>query len=121
MNNMKKLVLIILVCLSAGIAAAGPPDVTSGQEDATPLMAAPVRFFQRFLSGADGDRCPMTPSCSSYAIEAMQRHGAVKGWIMACDRLMRCGHDELKLSPPVRTRQGVRCLDPVDNNDFWQR
>jgi putative component of membrane protein insertase Oxa1/YidC/SpoIIIJ protein YidD len=121
MNNMKKIVLIILMFLSAGIAAAGPPGATYDQENDTPLMAAPVRFFQRFLSNADGDRCPMTPSCSSYAIEAMRRHGAVKGWIMACDRLMRCGHDELKLSPPVRTRQGVRCLDPVDNNDFWQR
>jgi putative membrane protein insertion efficiency factor len=121
MNTMKNLVLVILMCLSAGIAVAGPSDRTSGQEDTTPLMAFPVRLFQRFLSSADGDRCPMTPSCSSYAIEAVQRHGAVKGWIMACDRLMRCGHDELKLSPPVRTRQGLRCLDPLDNNDFWIR
>ena len=84
-----------------------------------PVMAAPIRFFQHFLSGADGHRCPMTPSCSSYALQAMQRHGSVKGWIMACDRLMRCGHDELKLSPSTLTRHGVRCLDPVQNNDFW--
>ena len=40
---------------------------------------------------------------------------------MACDRLMRCGRDELKLSPAVMTRQGIRCQDPLDNNDFWLR
>ncbi|HSO19163.1 MAG TPA: membrane protein insertion efficiency factor YidD [Desulfosarcina sp.] len=85
------------------------------------MMAFPLRFYQRILSGADGDRCPMTPSCSSYAIEAIERYGAVKGWIMASDRLLRCGHDELKLSPSVMTRIGIRCLDPTDNNDFWLR
>jgi len=83
-------------------------------------MTAPIRFFQNYLSAADGDRCPMTPSCSSYAIQAIRRHGAVKGWIMACDRLMRCGHDELRHSPAVRTASGIRCQDPLDNNDLWQ-
>ena len=79
----------------------------------------PIRFFQKYLSGADGHRCPMTPSCSSYALQAMRRHGALKGWIMACDRLMRCGRDELKHSPSTLTRHGIRCQDPVQNNDFW--
>ena len=107
-------------CLLVGFAIAGPPAAkppTPGEN--TPVMAAPIRFFQKYLSGADGNRCPMTPSCSSYAIQAMQRHGTVKGWIMACDRLMRCGHDELKLSPPKMTRHGLRYQDSVDNNDFW--
>ena len=83
-------------------------------------MTVPIRFFQNYLSGADGDRCPMTPSCSSYAIQAVRRHGAVKGWIMACDRLMRCGHDELRRSPSIGTASGIRCLDPIDNNDLWR-
>jgi len=83
-------------------------------------MTAPIRFFQNYLSAVDGDRWPMTPSCSSYAIQAIRRHGAVKGWIMACDRLMRCGHDELRHSPAVRTASGIRCQDPLDNNDLWQ-
>ncbi len=89
--------------------------------ESMPVMAAPIRFFQRYLSGADGHRCPMTPSCSSYALQAVQRHGSLKGWIMASDRLMRCGRDELKLSPSVMTREGIRCQDPVRNNDVWPR
>jgi len=117
---MKYLYLTFIICLLAATALAGPlqPGLET-QEEAIPVMAAPIRFFQKFLSGADGDRCPMTPSCSSYAIQAMQRHGAVKGWVMAADRLIRCGHDELTLSPSVMTRNGARCKDPVDNNDFW--
>ncbi|WP_231716404.1 membrane protein insertion efficiency factor YidD [Desulfosarcina alkanivorans] len=106
--------------MTVGTALAGPPaSPPPVREETIPVMAAPVRFFQKYLSGADGHRCPMTPSCSSYALQAMQRHGAIKGWIMACDRLMRCGHDELRLSPPTLTRHGVRCQDPVQNNDFW--
>lgn len=119
---MKTVTLTVMCCcLLAGIAIAGPLTAEpQAQGDTTPVMVAPIRFFQKYLSGADGNRCPMTPSCSSYAIQAIQRHGTVKGWIMACDRLMRCGHDELKLSPPKMTRHGIRYQDPVDNNDFWQ-
>jgi hypothetical protein len=118
--TMKSLYLIAIFCLLVGPAAAGPSASDPQPEGETmPAMAAPIRLFQRFLSGADGHRCPMTPSCSSYALQAMQRHGSVKGWIMACDRLMRCGRDELKLSPSTLTRHGVRCQDPVQNNDFW--
>ena len=89
--------------------------------DSLLATTAPIRFFQRYLSAADGDRCPMTPSCSHYAIDAIQRHGVVKGWIMTCDRLLRCGRDELTVSPSARTRHGVRVVDPVENNDFWLR
>ena len=87
----------------------------------TPVMAAPIHFYRAFLSRADGHRCPMTPSCSSYALSAMQRHGALMGYIMACDRLMRCGRDELALSQRVMTRDGWRWQDPLDANDFWLR
>jgi putative component of membrane protein insertase Oxa1/YidC/SpoIIIJ protein YidD len=85
------------------------------------LLTGPIHFYQKYLSGADGHRCPMTPSCSGYAVQAIRRHGAFLGWIMACDRLMRCGRDELRHSPSVMTRHGIRCQDPLDNNDFWLR
>ncbi len=119
---MKTIFLAALFFLLVGSALAGPlqPDQATRPEP-TPTMAAPIRFFQNYLSGADGHRCPMTPSCSSYALQAIQRHGAIQGWIMACDRLMRCGHDELNRSPSVLTRQGIRCQDTVQNNDFWLR
>ncbi len=117
---MKTLYMVILFSLLVGTALAGPPvSDPKVPEDSSPVMAAPVRFFRQYLSGADGHRCPMTPSCSSYALQAMQRHGSIKGWIMACDRLLRCGHDELKHSPSAMTRQGLRCQDTIQNNDFW--
>ncbi|WP_319409234.1 membrane protein insertion efficiency factor YidD [uncultured Desulfosarcina sp.] len=111
--------MAILFFLLAGPALAGPPESIPTTDKSMPAAAVPIRFFQKYLSGADGHRCPMTPSCSSYALQAMQRHGSVMGWIMACDRLMRCGRDELKRSPSVMTRNGIRCQDPVQNNDFW--
>ena len=119
---MKTRCLAALFVLFAGTAWAGPQaSGPSPAEESMPVLAAPLRFFQRYLSGADGHRCPMTPSCSSYALQAVERHGSIKGWIMASDRLMRCGRDELKLSPPVMTRDGIRSQDPLVNNDVWPR
>ena len=119
---MKIVYLPLMLLLLAGPAVAGPPEADpASREDSASAMTAPVRFFQRYLSGADGERCPMTPSCSSYALEAIDRYGFVKGWIMASARLLRCGHDELALNPSVMTPSGIRCLDPVTNNDFWLR
>jgi hypothetical protein len=39
--------------------------------------------------------------------------------IMSCDRLMRCGHDELRLSSPIRVNGKIKCHDPVEHYDFW--
>ena len=61
----------------------------------------------------------MHPSCSGYARQAITKHGAALGWVMACDRLMRCGRDEVNLSPPVYEAGVSYCRDPVENNDFW--
>lgn len=119
---MKSIFVFLSFLLIAGSAVAGPFDANDTNEaEPASAITAPIHFFQRFLSGADGNRCPMTPSCSSYAIQAIKRYGALKGWIMASDRLLRCGHDELKLSPSVMTRYGIRSLDPLENNDFWLR
>ncbi|WP_419663929.1 conserved uncharacterized protein, DUF37 [Desulfosarcina variabilis str. Montpellier] len=115
-----KLVIIILLILAGGSACAKPVTSVTNDLQANPTFtASPIHFFRRYLSAADGPRCPMTPSCSSYALSAINRHGALMGWIMACDRLMRCGRDELNHSPMVMTRDGRRCQDPVGNNDFW--
>lgn len=118
--RMKHFYLLICLVLLAGSAQAGPGTLHADtRQSAAPPAGEAIRFYQKFLSGADGHRCPMTPSCSSYALQAIERHGIIKGWIMSCDRLMRCGRDELKRGPKVNTRHGVRCKDPVANNDFW--
>lgn len=79
----------------------------------------PVKFFQKYISPLDGNRCPMYPSCSKYCLEAAQKHGLFMGWIMTCDRLVRCGRDETKRSPAVLVNGVRRSYDPVANNDFW--
>ncbi len=38
---------------------------------------------------------------------------------MTHDRLMRCGRDELELSPTAIVNGKWKCVDPVENNDFW--
>ncbi len=88
-------------------------------EDPTNFVLYPVYFFRKYISSADQDRCPMHPTCSTYSIEAIKKHGPVLGWIMTCDRLMRCGRDEVKLSPPIRIKGKKRCNDPLSDNDFW--
>ena len=52
---------------------------------------AMIRFYQRHLSHRKGrPSCRYIPSCSQYAITAIQRYGAWKGGWMALWRLLRC-------------------------------
>ena len=49
-----------------------------------------VRGYQLFLSPFLPPSCRYTPSCSAYAIEALQRHGALRGGWLALRRIARC-------------------------------
>jgi len=49
-----------------------------------------IRGYQLIISPMIGPRCRFTPTCSHYAIEAIQSHGMIKGcWLAAC-RLVKC-------------------------------
>lgn len=90
--------------------------------EATSPFSALVAFYRgplNHLTAVRAGVCPMKPSCSEYALEAVAKHGEVVGWIMACDRLMRCGRDECRLVSPVHTPEGYRTPDPISANDFW--
>jgi putative membrane protein insertion efficiency factor len=54
------------------------------------LAAVPVHVYRATLSWLLGGQCRFQPTCSKYALEAIERHGAVKGWYLALRRLMRC-------------------------------
>ncbi len=73
--------------------------------------------YRKTISSADGDRCPMYPSCSQYCLDAINKHGWFLGWIMSCDRLVRCGRDELKQCPKIFKNNGFFCYDPVEKNE----
>jgi uncharacterized protein len=49
-----------------------------------------VRAYQYLLSPLIGSQCRFTPTCSHYAAEALQKHGAIKGSFFASGRLLRC-------------------------------
>jgi len=54
------------------------------------LLIAPIRFYQYFLSPWLGRSCRFTPTCSAYAIQAIQTHGAAAGLWLAIRRIGRC-------------------------------
>lgn len=54
------------------------------------LLTKLIRLYQLTLSQVLGQHCRFYPSCSSYAIEAIEEHGAVKGSVLAINRLCRC-------------------------------
>ncbi len=56
------------------------------------LLIIPIRAYQYFLSPlfGIGNSCRYTPSCSQFAIEAIEQHGVFKGLIFSFRRLSRC-------------------------------
>jgi uncharacterized protein len=86
---------------------------------APPAWSSPLVFFQKVISRADGDRDPMYPSCSHYAATVFHRYNPVMAWILTCDRLLRCGHDEIRLAPQVFINGEQHAYDPVEANTFW--
>jgi len=53
------------------------------------LATLPIKFYQKWISPMFGARCKYYPSCSSYAVSAIEAYG-LKGIAMSAWRLMRC-------------------------------
>lgn len=54
------------------------------------LLIFIVKAYQRLISPLMGPRCKYYPTCSSYAVESLKRHGALKGTALAVWRILRC-------------------------------
>ena len=54
------------------------------------LLILPIRFYKRCISPLYPPCCRFYPSCSTYAIEAIEVHGAAKGLFLALKRILRC-------------------------------
>ena len=54
------------------------------------LFLTLIRFYQRHISPCFPARCRFRPTCSAYALEAIQKYGAAKGLILALRRFLRC-------------------------------
>lgn len=99
--------------MSTCIASCSWNRIKAGGEDES---INPYMSVWRVISAADGDRCAMTPSCSAYAAESIKNYGFFEGYLMTCDRLIRCGRDELRFSPIIETGEDHLCLDPPNEN-----
>ncbi|MCC7199458.1 MAG: membrane protein insertion efficiency factor YidD [Gammaproteobacteria bacterium] len=63
------------------------------------VAKAPIQFYRWFISPMLGPNCRFYPTCSAYALEAIERHGAMRGSWLSARRICRChpwnpgGHD----------------------------
>ena len=74
------------------------------------LLVWILRGYQLAISPMLGQNCRFYPSCSHYAIEALQSHGAARGSLLAARRVCRChpwnkgGHDPV---PPAHPKNSI--------------
>ncbi len=54
------------------------------------LVVASIRAYQHLFSPVLGQRCRYYPSCSSYAVQAVQNYGILRGLVLAVWRVLRC-------------------------------
>ena len=70
------------------------------------LLMGLVRAYQLMISPMLGGACRFEPTCSSYALQALERHGAASGSYLALRRIARCqpwcdgGHDPVPSDKP---------------------
>jgi len=71
----------------------------------TAVLVVAIRAYRLAISPMIGAHCRYQPTCSAYAIEALERHGLVRGGALALARLSRCH--------PVEWLGGGEGFDPV--------
>ena len=66
------------------------------------LLISLINFYRKFISPGKAPCCKFRPTCSQYALDAINKYGAFKGGIMAGYRILRCnpfskgGYDPVK-------------------------
>lgn len=56
----------------------------------TYILIAPIYFYRQFISPLTPPSCRFTPTCSQYAIEALKKHGPIKGSLLSIKRILKC-------------------------------
>lgn len=76
------------------------------------VLLAVLRFYKREISPFLPDACIYTPTCSEYAMEAIQKHGVWKGCVLAIWRILRCNPFAKGGYDPVPEPQH-KCKEPI--------
>jgi uncharacterized protein len=77
---------------------------------ATRVVLTPVRLYRRVISPALPRRCKYHPTCSAYAMQAIERYGILRGAVLAGWRILRCnpfshgGYDPVSAQTLFRER-----------------
>jgi putative component of membrane protein insertase Oxa1/YidC/SpoIIIJ protein YidD len=70
-----------------------------------------IKAYQRGIGPIKGATCPMHPTCSFYAQEAIRKHNFI-GALQGIDRIHRCAHD-LHHYPTIVIEEEIKYYDPV--------
>lgn len=54
------------------------------------ILIAGIKLYQKYISPIKRTKCPYIPTCSQYGLEAIEKHGAFKGFFLAVWRILRC-------------------------------
>ena len=76
------------------------------------LLIYIIKFYKYLISPLLGNRCRFLPTCSDYFIEALKKHGLLKGLLIGVKRILRCH--------PIKKLGGGEGIDyvPSINKDF---
>ncbi len=69
------------------------------------ILSLPVKAYRLIFSPWVGHNCRYQPTCSAYALEALEKHGAIKGGWLAARRILRCHPWGKSGYDPVPTRK----------------
>lgn len=66
------------------------------------ILVFTIRFYQKWISPMKKPSCRFYPTCSEYAIQAIQKYGGIRGTAMSAKRILKChpfhpgGHDPVE-------------------------
>ena len=101
--------------MSAGAASGPAPDSHLATRALRAVVTAPIVLYQKLISPAIPRRCKYEPTCSRYAVEAIQHYGILRGLVLAGWRLLRCNPWSYGGYDPVEAQRVFKAARRTDS------